>query len=90
MVQCFRISGSLAPQAAVIPNEPPPGSAVGLGFVILGFPTLVGILSSGKGTMQPIDSAQSPGRFSRVLTDVHFWVPFAVLIGGLVLLESIR
>jgi hypothetical protein len=29
-------------------------------------------------------------RFSRVLTDIHFWVPFAVLLGGLILLESIR
>jgi hypothetical protein len=27
---------------------------------------------------------------SRILTDFHFWVPFAVLIGGLVILESIR
>lgn len=25
-----------------------------------------------------------------VLTDVHFWVPVAVLIGGLLLLESIH
>ena len=25
-----------------------------------------------------------------VLTDIHFWVPFGVLIGGLLLLESVR
>jgi len=27
---------------------------------------------------------------SSVLTDIHFWVPLAVLIGGLLLLQSIR
>jgi hypothetical protein len=27
---------------------------------------------------------------SSVLTDVHFWVPVAVLIGGLLLLQSIH
>lgn len=30
------------------------------------------------------------GRWMSVLTDVHFWVPFAVLIGGLILLKSIH
>jgi hypothetical protein len=25
-----------------------------------------------------------------VLTDIHFWVPVAVLIGGLILLRAIR
>ena len=28
--------------------------------------------------------------FRRVLTDSHFWVPLAVLVGGLLLLRSIR
>ena len=27
---------------------------------------------------------------TNVLTDVHFWVPVAVLIGGLLLLKSIH
>jgi hypothetical protein len=41
--------------------------------------------------MQPIDDRE-PSRnwLTVVLTDVHFWVPVAVLIGGLLLLESIH
>jgi hypothetical protein len=41
--------------------------------------------------MPPTDHRE-PQRnwWSRVLTDVHFWVPVAVLIGGLLLLESIH
>jgi hypothetical protein len=31
-----------------------------------------------------------PGTFVRILTDIHFWVPVAVLIGGLVLLTFLR
>jgi len=27
---------------------------------------------------------------ARILTDIHFWVPVAVLIGGLVLLTFLR
>jgi len=30
------------------------------------------------------------GWLTAVLTDIHFWVPFVVLIGGLLLLKSIR
>jgi len=41
--------------------------------------------------MQPIiNSDQSRGWMMRVLTDAHFWVPLAVLIGGLLLLKSIH
>jgi hypothetical protein len=42
-------------------------------------------------TMQPIDD-RKPRRnwLTSVLTDVHFWVPVTVLIGGLLLLESIH
>jgi hypothetical protein len=41
--------------------------------------------------MQPIDNLdQRRNRLRSVLTDVHFWVPVAVLIGGLLLLESIH
>jgi len=29
-------------------------------------------------------------RLSSVLTDVHFWVPVAVLLGGLLLLSLMR
>jgi hypothetical protein len=28
--------------------------------------------------------------FTSVLTDIEFWVPFAVLLGGLLLLKSIH
>jgi hypothetical protein len=41
--------------------------------------------------MQLIDNRE-PRRnwLTSVLTDIHFWVPVAVLIGGLLLLESIH
>ncbi len=41
--------------------------------------------------MQTIDNRE-PRRhwLTTVLTDVHFWVPVTVLIGGLLLLESIH
>jgi hypothetical protein len=41
--------------------------------------------------MQPSDNRDQPrGRWTSVMTDVHFWVPVAVLIGGLILLKSIH
>jgi hypothetical protein len=36
------------------------------------------------------NSGRSREWIVRVLTDTHFWVPFAVLIGGLLLLKSIH
>jgi hypothetical protein len=30
------------------------------------------------------------GWMASVLTDIHFWVPVAVLLGGLLLLRSVR
>jgi hypothetical protein len=38
------------------------------------------------------DAARSPNRnwIANVLTDIHFWVPLVVLIGGLLLLSSYR
>jgi hypothetical protein len=32
----------------------------------------------------------SPSRLSSILTDIHFWIPVAVLIAGLLLLHSIH
>jgi hypothetical protein len=41
--------------------------------------------------MQTTDNRCQPSRWlTSVLTDAHFWVPVAVLIGGLLLLESIH
>jgi hypothetical protein len=40
--------------------------------------------------MQPTDHRDTSNWLTSVLTDVHFWVPVAVLIGGLLLLESIH
>ncbi len=40
--------------------------------------------------MQSTHSRESGNWLTRVLTDVHFWVPVAVLIGGLLLLEYIH
>jgi len=30
------------------------------------------------------------GKWESILTDIHFWVPVAVLMGGLLLLRFIR
>jgi hypothetical protein len=40
--------------------------------------------------MQSNDNRQGRKWLTSVLTDVHFWVPVAVLIGGLLLLEYIH
>jgi hypothetical protein len=37
-----------------------------------------------------VDVAEKRGMLACVLTDVQFWVPVVVLVGGLVLLEMIR
>ncbi len=38
-----------------------------------------------SGTNQPITN-----RLASILSDIHFWVPVAVLMGGLLLLRFIR
>jgi len=40
--------------------------------------------------MQLTDKGAARNWLTNVLTDVHFWVPVAVLIGGLLLLEYIH
>jgi hypothetical protein len=41
--------------------------------------------------MKPDDSLNvKPRRLTNVLTDIHFWVPVAVLLAGLLLLKFIR
>ena len=40
--------------------------------------------------MARTDSDYGRNRVSRVFTDVQFWVPVAVLLAGLLLLEWIR
>jgi hypothetical protein len=40
--------------------------------------------------MHPADNRDARNWLTSVLTDVHFWVPVVVLIGGLLLLESIH
>jgi hypothetical protein len=45
----------------------------------------------GEVIVQAIDNPDRPRHWlTTVLTDVHFWVPVAVLVGGLLLLESIH
>ena len=34
--------------------------------------------------------AATPSRITRVLTDIHFWVPVLVLLAGLLLLRFIH
>ena len=43
-----------------------------------------------KEDMQPINNREASNWLTSVLTDLHFWVPVAVLIGGLLLLEYIH
>jgi hypothetical protein len=31
-----------------------------------------------------------PNLFRMIATDIHFWIPFAVLLGGLLLLDKFR
>jgi hypothetical protein len=38
----------------------------------------------------PNEIAPRQSTFASILTDTHFWVPVAVLIGGLVLLTFLR
>ncbi len=38
----------------------------------------------------PNETAPRQGTLASILTDIHFWVPVAVLIGGLVLLAFLR
>ena len=41
--------------------------------------------------MGKMDNADAPSRLlMSVLTDIHFWVPVAVLVGGLLLLRFIH
>ncbi|HLZ13171.1 MAG TPA: hypothetical protein VKP58_11345 [Candidatus Acidoferrum sp.] len=42
-------------------------------------------MTNGSGTPQP-----SSNRLAKIFTDVQFWVPVAVLLAGLFLLEWIR
>ncbi len=38
-------------------------------------------------------SSSRPGSrnlFRVIATDIHFWIPFAVLVGGLLLLDKLR
>jgi len=37
----------------------------------------------------PTDIAPKQSRLACILTDVHFWVPVAVLIAGILLLHSL-
>jgi len=38
----------------------------------------------------PNEIASRQSMLASILTDIHFWVPVAVLIGGLVLLTFLR
>jgi hypothetical protein len=41
--------------------------------------------------MKPSEpNSNTRGWWSSILTDIHFWVPVAVLMGGLLLLRFIR
>jgi hypothetical protein len=40
--------------------------------------------------MQPRNGLPQPSRLASIFTDTHFWVPVAVLTGGLVLLTFLH
>jgi hypothetical protein len=38
-----------------------------------------------------LDTTNRPRNLFRVIaTDIHFWIPFVVLVGGLILLDKLR
>ena len=39
---------------------------------------------------RPSTNQPNTSRLASILTDIHFWVPVAVLMGGLLLLQFIR
>jgi hypothetical protein len=40
--------------------------------------------------MSPSTTNGSRNLFHAIATDIHFWIPFAVLLGGLFLLDKLR
>jgi len=40
--------------------------------------------------LEPTDSPKETPRLKSVLTDIHFWVPVAVLLAGFLLLSFMR
>ncbi len=40
--------------------------------------------------MSPSKTSGSRNLFRVVVTDIHFWIPLSVLLGGLVLLDKLR
>jgi hypothetical protein len=40
--------------------------------------------------MAPSEADNSRSLFRAIATDLHFWIPVTVLIGGLILLDKLR
>jgi len=40
--------------------------------------------------MSPSKTDSSRGMFRAIVTDLHFWIPLTVLLGGLFLLDKLR
>jgi hypothetical protein len=38
----------------------------------------------------PTDSIRPRTNFRAIATDIHFWIPLVVLLGGLILLDKVR
>jgi hypothetical protein len=43
-----------------------------------------------EAAMSPSKTDTSRNLFRAIATDLHFWIPFAVLAGGLLLLNELR
>ncbi len=44
-----------------------------------------------KNRLEPMNADESKlGRIASIFTDIHFWVPAAILLGGLLLLKFIH
>jgi len=39
---------------------------------------------------RPSKPTAHPSRFRAIATDIHFWIPLIVLVGGLFLLDKLR
>jgi hypothetical protein len=40
--------------------------------------------------MSPREVDSPPNIFYAIVTDLHFWIPFTVFLGGLILLDKLR
>jgi hypothetical protein len=48
------------------------------------------MISETATTESPTDTIRPRNIFRAIVTDLHFWIPLGVLLGGLILLDKLR